>query len=94
MTHSDLYTRRLHKSGLRLLGHRYRVEAFEEERPGALAAVVAYGDIEAHCTRDARCAFGAEKHHTGCHECPVEGCSAGKLGAERVRAHHFKVSRG
>ena len=49
---------RLQKSGLRLPGRRYGVEAFEEERPDALCGRGGrWGHIEARCTRDARCAF-------------------------------------
>ena len=80
----DVTFSRPQKSGSRLLGRRYRAEAFEE-RPNALCGHCGrWGHIEARYTRDGGCAFCSEEHHTGCHECPVEGCSARKAEPTRT----------
>lgn len=64
---------RLQKSGLRLLGHRYSVEAFEEEQPDMHCGRCArWGHIQVRCNRNTRCALCAQEHHTDRHRCPVE----------------------
>lgn len=75
------------KSGLRLAGRHYRVEAYEEARPDALCGrCCRWGHIEAYCNRDSpvRCAICAGRHATKEHGCRVEGCH-GKKG--RTCAH-------
>ena len=77
---------RLQKSGLRLLGRRYSVETFEEERPDAQRGRCGrWGHIEARCTRDSRCALCAQKNHTDRHKHPVEG-------ARQARARRARTS--
>ena len=64
---------RLQKSGLRLLGHRHSVEAFEKEQSDVHCGRCARrGHIQGRCNRDARCALCAQEHHTDRHRCPVE----------------------
>ena len=67
------------KSGIRLFGRRYEVEAFEEARPDAFCNRCSrWGHIAPHCSADPRCSICAEEHITNDHRCSVEGCRAGR----------------
>ena len=70
---------RLHKSGLRLLGRRYEIEAFEEARPDAMGGrCCGWCLIAAHCSREARCALCVGERRTDQYKYRVEGCLVGK----------------
>ena len=72
---------RLCKGGVRLLGRRYEVDAFEEAwRPDASCSRCSGGKhIAPHCLAAAPgCALCAKDHLTTDHRCPVEGCKVGK----------------
>ena len=72
---------RLCKSGARLSGRRYEVDAFEEAwRPDAFCSRCGeWKHIAPHClTAAPRCALCARDHLTTDHRCPVEGCRVGK----------------
>ena len=69
------------KSGIRLPGGRYEVDAFEEERPDALCLRCGeWGHITPHCdeAKRPRCAICAKEHATRDHRCSVEGCRVGR----------------
>ena len=70
---------RVCKSGVRLFGRRYEVEAFEEARPDAFCNRCSrWGHVAPHCSAAPRCSICAEEHTTQDHRCPVEGCRAGR----------------
>ena len=72
---------RLCRAGVRLLGHRYEVDAFEEAgRPDAFCRRCSgWNHIAPHCSAATpRCALCAKGHLTTDHRCPVEGCKVGK----------------
>ena len=72
---------RLCKSGVRPLGRRYEVDAFEEAlRPDAFCSRCSgWKHIGPHCfAAGPRCALCAKDHLTTDHRCPVEGCRVGK----------------
>ena len=68
------------KSGARLFGKRYEVDAYEEARPDAFCShCCGWGHIAPHCEAAAsRCTVCAKDHATNDHRFPVEGCRVGK----------------
>ena len=71
---------RLCKAGVRFLGRRYEVDAFEEAgRPDAFCSrCSAWKHIAPHCLAAApKCALCAGDHLTTDHRCPVERCKVG-----------------
>ena len=70
---------RLCRSGARLFGRRYEVDAYEETRPDAFCSrCCGWGHIAPHSSPSCRCAVCAKDHATNDHRCPVDGCKAGK----------------
>ena len=71
---------RLCRSGARLFGRRYEVDAYEETRPDAFCSrCCGWGHIAPHCAvASPRCVACAKDHATNDHRCPVDGCKAGK----------------
>ena len=70
---------RLCKSGARLFGRRYEVDAYEEVRLDAFCSrCCGWGHIAPHCKAAARCVVCAGDHTTNDHRCPVEGCRVGR----------------
>ena len=72
---------RLCKGGVRLLGRRYEVDAFEEAwRPDAFCSRCSgWKHIAPHCLAAApRCALCAKDRLTTDHRCPAAGCRVGK----------------
>ena len=71
--------KRPRKNGLRLLGRRYEIEAFEDARSDAMCGRCSGWDyITTRCSRKTHCALCAGQHQTDQHECPPEGRLAGK----------------
>ena len=72
---------RLCKSGVRLFGRRYKVDAIEEAwRPDAFCSRCSeWEHIAPHCLAAAPgCALCAKDHLTADHQCLIEGCRVGK----------------
>ena len=70
---------RVCKSGIRLFGRRYEIEAYEEARPDAFRNRCSrWGHIAPHCSADLRCSVCAEDHTTQDRRCSVEGYRAGR----------------
>ena len=70
---------RVCKSGIRLLGRRHEVEAYEEARPDAFCNRCSrWGHISPHCSADPRCSICAEDHTTQDRRCFAEGCRVGR----------------
>ena len=56
---------RVCRSGIRISGRRYEVEAFEESRPDAFCnRCSCWGHIAPHCSAAPRCSICAEEHIT------------------------------
>lgn len=71
---------RLIKSGLRVLGKQYQVEAFIEARPDTICgACSGWGHGEHNCafSETPKCALCAGPHRTDSHRCSTVGCRAG-----------------
>ena len=70
---------RVCRSGIRLFGRRYEVEAFEESQPDAFCNRCSrWGHIAPHCSEAPGCSICAEDHIAQDHRCSVEGCRAGR----------------
>ena len=71
---------RLSRYGVRLLGVRHDVDAYEEVRPNAFCTRCnGWGRIAPHCSNaDLKCSICAGDHEAINHRYPVEGCRAGK----------------
>ena len=71
---------RLCRYGIRLLGARHDVDAYEEVRPNAFCSRCSgWGHIAPHCTAtDSKCSICSGDHEATNHRCPVEGCKVGR----------------
>jgi hypothetical protein len=71
---------RLCRYGIRLLGVKHDVDAYEEVRPDAFCTRCSgWGHIAPHCTStDPKCSICSGDHEAMNHRCPVEGCKVGK----------------
>ena len=72
---------RLCRSGIRLPGGRYEVDAYEEDRPDALCQRCgSWGHVAPHCeAKRPKCSLCAEEEYaTSEHQCLVKGCRVGK----------------
>ena len=68
------------KSGIRLPGGRYEVDAQEEDRPDALCQRCdTWGHVAPHCeAKRPKCSLCAKELTTSEHRCLVEGCRVGR----------------
>ena len=71
---------RLCRSGVRLLGVRHDVDAYEEVQPNAFCTRCSgWGHIAPHCAAtDPKCSICSGDHEATNHRCPVKGCKVGK----------------
>lgn len=71
---------RLCRSGVRLIGRKHEIDAYQEARPDVCCGrCSAWGHIAPHCKATApRCGICAKDHATDDHRCPVEGCRTGR----------------
>ena len=71
---------RLCRYGVRLLGAKHDVDAYEEVRPNAFCTRCSrWGHIAPHCSStDPKCSICSGDHETTNHRCPVEGCKVGR----------------
>ena len=71
---------RLCRFGVRLLGVKHEVDAYEEVRPNAFCTRCSgWGHIAPHCSStDPKCSICSGDHEATNHRCPVEGRKVGK----------------
>ena len=70
---------RLCRYGVRLLGAKHDVDAYEDVRPNAFCTRCSrWGHIAPHCSTDPKCSICSGDHEATNHRCPLEGCKVGR----------------